>query len=403
MLYFLLVLALIQNQPEADAWTRESVLGGLAERERKLENLSFRVEMRIRYVEPLPEGVRRTPPSGDPDERLLALTFWKRGDRIAATIEMETDPPFIGHKSKWTWDGRRLRLLAPERPDGVFASISDQVLATSIDTPAFFRYGELLGLYAHSPFQPAGANWAQELETLSSWIARNTDETTVIESKLDPRGRTIVQATFRENGPYPNVHRIGFDPNRDFLPVFHERDSHDDLASPAWKRDRHEVLEARVIDGVWVPVETKKFVIESKVRPGVIADEVYAIKRLRLLPPTEEELTVDFPVGTTVVDMVHQVAYEIVAEGVVRPLEFMPQPDAPVVQTPEPLLRAALAEDAPYAGFVLRDILPPEEAAATTGVSDWKLPSLLSLLIGCAVALALVGGVAVLRQRRRRA
>ena len=85
-----------------------------------------------------------------------------------------------------------------------------------------------------------------------------------------------------------------------------------------------------------------------------------------LEPVAPDEFEVDFPVGTTVIDQTTQVAYDIVGEGVIQPVIFLPSSENGPATSPPELVRSSLVAFPPYKGFVLQTLLPAEQRAVMT-------------------------------------
>ena len=147
-----------------------------------------------------------------------------------------------------------------------------------------------------------------------------------------------------------------------------------------------EVVEAARVDGVWLPMEVFGTVSDTS-RPRLKHSQTWVVLDVSLAEPPAKVFDVEFPVGSTVIDKVHQVAYDIVDDGVVRPSDFALSGN--VATSPPDLVRKSLEVFPPYEGFVLKTLLPAEQpaqavAAATPAATDGGLGDVLwlGLLIG---------------------
>lgn len=107
---------------------------------------------------------------------------------------------------------------------------------------------------------------------------------------------------------------LTLDPARGFLPVSGlgswKRDKQ-------WRREEFEVSDARLVNGLWMPIQLREVVSASPGRPrtaGVYETRVLSIELGRVTP---QDLAVSFPEGAEVVDTIEGVRY--VTDGNEKP------------------------------------------------------------------------------------
>lgn len=149
------------------------------------------------------------------------------------------------------------------------------------------------------------------------------------------------------------VETYWLDPQRDFMPV---RFSHRSRVF-----EDHEVVEAKKVDGLWVPtkvVARSGFMATSQHVTEVVC-QVTAFTRNTV---TDKDVTVEFPPGTEVVDFVRRIAYRVTKAGTI---ELMPLYDTQTGKMLDPRDRPLEAALADAEQFRLAATMPARPAPAT--------------------------------------
>src|SRR5207249_3454775 len=130
------------------------------------------------------------------------------------------------------------------------------------------------------------------------------------------------------------------------------------LESCIWAPDGHlssamymQALEARQIDGVWIPF---KVLLRAGLEPGRKdrGEELFTVNEFRLGVDLDPTFAVDFPTGCTVADRFGRVQYEIGENGVATLLPIRPGREPQTIKPTAADVMRAIAQNPPSKGFV---------------------------------------------------
>ena len=251
-----------------------------------------------------------------------------------------------------------------------------------MNSPSGIAYFDVLGLYAYDAAQEQDGVETKVDEKLSDWIKRQSKKRAFSIDYSEWKGRPAVLLRLGDADARPSsldspdlrVDEYYFDPERDFLPLAKrwfiysafaasEDAKPDDAPVIVTQLRVDEAVKVEMIDGTWIPTEVLGVATHS-LYPDRISNQRWVVQDVSLAPPPDEKFTVNFPPGTSVVDMVHHISYDIVEAGVIRPTDFVYASGTEPVSSPPELVRQSLEEYPPYDGFELKTLLPAEVPAA---------------------------------------
>lgn len=224
------------------------------------------------------------------------------------------------------WDGRVRRVVnhhGPTRPPGTPPSAG--LLPEESTELTYDHYNHLLGFRSSGLRQAKPRSFASEPLPLPQ----------VLRGLAAQRFPIRVDVTRDAGQPRVRVHTIGYttdhnllwlDPARQFLPVraHHgrvprapEEPSFDDRLSPNGQLT-YETVEAREVDGLWVPTR-----VVTRVRiENVEGVRTYVVRSFTRGKVTDDDLRLSFPEGATVNDRVGDVMYRVGRGGRPEPMRF---------------------------------------------------------------------------------
>ena len=253
------------------------VLQRLEQREKKLNNFSYKLTEQSGEVD-LENGERR---GFRPD----AVTLRRKGGVCCI------------HKASmatvYRFDGKVLRGISTNDPMDIRGTIRENDGRVVADV----FYNHMLGYRMHGDDQVS----------LSLWLRHQIPAKKKIEVEADGEDVRVKVVSL------PNFYDECFwlSPSRDWMPMKYQTVP----ANERWNRITWgEVEEARQVEGLWVPWK-----VVRRMRVGESPDREsrmeYEVSEFEIGKTSDEDLTIDFPPGTTVNDSVRNVIYRVGEDG----------------------------------------------------------------------------------------
>ena len=362
--------------------TVEDVLAGLRQRDQDLSMFEVRLTEGGWWRDPDMPNLRRDVEPGSPDS--MTVTTWRRGEEIASTFSWSPSGNVAvgsGGHSVWSPSRHGYRCFIPSPlADGLpTAVVQSEQPDFAESTPSGIFYFEMLGLYS---FRPEGSKTypLKVDEKLTHWFERQRQNNRVEVEAATWEGSPAVLVRVRPNSDV--VPRVGvptteleyyFSPEKDYMLLAEHfvytsltlgEEGQEAGAVRSQMDTLARVVRAEPVDGVWVPLEVRLDTTDTE-HPNRVQGQVWVAQSFARTEPDPKDFLIDFPTGCTVLDYTNEVAYDIVKPGVIRPARFLASSDSGITTSPPALVRRSLEQFPPYEGFVLKTLLPTEQAAAT--------------------------------------
>jgi hypothetical protein len=270
------------------------VIAKIEEREASLTNVEYQVTQTGRIVN---NSTNATIRPGITESLILK--------RKNGTIWAQSDNNIVDGKPAYTsicnWDGSKARGYTQEhtvqkRPGGNISAKEPEIFI-------FTRLNNVLGV------RTLGAGSST---TLSQWAATKlkTAGVTVTVELKEVGGRQLVglrAVRSRDDDGMGGTATYWLDPNRDFMISKYEFDN-------GRTKVDHTVEEAKLVDGVWVPIRVLCNV--ENTGDDWRSEDLYEVSSFKLNCVKDEDVKVVFPIGCEVVDRVLKVAWKVTPNGI---------------------------------------------------------------------------------------
>jgi hypothetical protein len=354
----------------APATTRSSqplvdeIIHGVRRRDNRMSNIEITAAETMTYT---PGANSRYPAKHYLCDK---FTVKRRGSEIAFEGVGYDENGAIIRQGRTAWNGvtyraaSRVALKTQAGADAgtaLYGLITDAEPGPTTGGILAFRVHEILGLRVSDGYKETVEKGKKSLIEVPTTLAEyfETAHTRLGERMQAKRvtldGRKLVELIVPS--PYWTGKRETFwiDPERDYMPVRQETfiDGRGGLPNHAL----HDVVAAGEIDGFWMPLKiVLRFCIQADAAGR--GTEEYQLSNVRLGKVSDADFRVGFPVDSTVVDYVGQVAYKVLDKQSVQPVYFAGADGREPILASLGLLRQAIARNPPFAGFDLRRILP---------------------------------------------